>query len=285
MPLERLTPAVPGEGLGIGASGALVPQPGNEIGEVWFEGPGELELPLLVKFLFTTEKLSVQVHPDDAYAAQHHPIPGEPASRGKTEMWHVLAAQPGARIAAGFRERLSEERVREAALSGRDRGTAGMARSRAWRHILHSGRDGACHRRRPDAVRDPAALRHYVPFVRLRPPAGAAHRAFDCGGPARAARRTSFEPGGKSWRPANTSPWESAGSPDRASSRFHRDVLCCSLSLMGRGNWTETGFTPVRSGTLPLVPPLWGEWVPHPFVGIRQLKSPTSYHSPQFHPL
>ncbi len=54
-----------------------------------------------MKFLFTTEKLSVQVHPDDAYAARHH------NSRGKTEMWHVLAAEPGARIAAGFREPVS----------------------------------------------------------------------------------------------------------------------------------------------------------------------------------
>ncbi len=83
---------------------------GAKIGEVWFEGSGEL--PLLVKFLFTSGKLSVQVHPDDAYAAQHH------NSRGKTEMWHVLAAEPGARIAAGFREPISTERLRAAALSG-----------------------------------------------------------------------------------------------------------------------------------------------------------------------
>ncbi len=82
---------------------------GAKIGEVWFEGP---ELPILVKFIFTTEKLSVQVHPDDAYAARHH------GSRGKTEMWHVLAAAPGAQIVAGFREPVSTERLRAAALSG-----------------------------------------------------------------------------------------------------------------------------------------------------------------------
>lgn len=82
----------------------------EKIGEVWFEGAGDV--PLLVKFLFTSGKLSVQVHPDDAYAAKHH------NSRGKTEMWHVLAAEPGARIAAGFREPISAERLREAALSG-----------------------------------------------------------------------------------------------------------------------------------------------------------------------
>lgn len=88
---------------------------GAKIGEIWFEAAG-LEgtepLPLLVKFLFTTEKLSVQVHPDDAYAALHH------SSRGKTEMWHVLAAEPGAQIIAGFRERVSLEHLQAASISG-----------------------------------------------------------------------------------------------------------------------------------------------------------------------
>ena len=44
--------------------------------------------PLLVKFIFTSEKLSVQVHPEDEYARQVE------NSRGKTEMWHILAAEP-----------------------------------------------------------------------------------------------------------------------------------------------------------------------------------------------
>lgn len=78
-------------------------------GEVWFETP---DLPLLVKFLFTRENLSVQVHPDDDYARIHHNSPG------KTEMWHVLAAEPGAKIAAGFREPITKERARGAALTG-----------------------------------------------------------------------------------------------------------------------------------------------------------------------
>lgn len=89
----------------------LYRSPGTKIGEVWLESDG-LTLPLLVKFIFSTEKLSVQVHPNDAYAAEHH------NSQGKTEMWHVVAAKPGAQIAAGFREELSKERLREAALSG-----------------------------------------------------------------------------------------------------------------------------------------------------------------------
>jgi len=53
--------------------------------------------PLLVKFLFTAEKLSVQVHPDDA-AAQHV---GQPC--GKTECWYVLEAKPGAQVALGLK--------------------------------------------------------------------------------------------------------------------------------------------------------------------------------------
>ncbi len=79
-------------------------------GEVWFEGPDPL--PLLIKFIFTTAKLSVQVHPNDEYAQRAG------LTRGKTEMWHIISATPGAQIAAGFRESISEEHLRASALSG-----------------------------------------------------------------------------------------------------------------------------------------------------------------------
>lgn len=79
---------------------------GPPIGEVWFDAG-----PLLIKFLFTAEWLSVQVHPDDAYAAQHHN-----GSRGKTEMWYILDAEPGAKLAAGFEKRPPDPRA--AALDG-----------------------------------------------------------------------------------------------------------------------------------------------------------------------
>lgn len=82
----------------------------EKIGEVWFIHTPPLGL--LVKFIFTTAKLSVQVHPDDDYAARHA------LGSGKTEMWHVLGAEPGAVIATGFREAISRERARQAALSG-----------------------------------------------------------------------------------------------------------------------------------------------------------------------
>jgi mannose-6-phosphate isomerase len=84
------------------------PSGGKKIGEVWFEA----DLPLLVKFIFTSEPLSVQVHPNDDFAAAHE------NSRGKTEMWYVMRAEPGARLAIGFRESISREHLREAAVSG-----------------------------------------------------------------------------------------------------------------------------------------------------------------------
>ncbi|MBI3697233.1 MAG: class I mannose-6-phosphate isomerase [Acidobacteria bacterium] len=74
--------------------------------------PRSLYFPLLIKFLFTSERLSVQVHPDDAYALEHEDGPG------KTEMWYVVRADPGAAIALGLTEPLDRDKLREAALSG-----------------------------------------------------------------------------------------------------------------------------------------------------------------------
>lgn len=114
MPLRKLEPAFHGRVWGTPSLDPWFPDApaqasGLPIGEVWFETP---EVPVLVKFLFTAEDLSVQVHPDDAYARLHHNSPG------KTEMWHVLAAQKGAKIAAGFRQPVTGEQVRTAALDG-----------------------------------------------------------------------------------------------------------------------------------------------------------------------
>jgi mannose-6-phosphate isomerase len=88
------------------------------VGEAWLTGPqclvetgrfagrtlaevaGNLggEFPLLVKLLFPNEKLSVQVHPDDAQAQSV----GE--ARGKTECWYVLEAEPGAYVSLGLKK-------------------------------------------------------------------------------------------------------------------------------------------------------------------------------------
>ena len=79
------------------------------VGEIWFEPPPELPQ-VLVKYLFTSEKLSVQVHPSDAQAPQ--------GSRGKEECWLVLNAEPGASLAIGFREPVNADAMRTAALDG-----------------------------------------------------------------------------------------------------------------------------------------------------------------------
>lgn len=80
---------------------------GERIGEIWFEPPRELP-GLLVKYIFTGEKLSVQVHPSDAQRPGH----------GKEECWLILDAEPGASLGIGFREPLAPDALRGAALDG-----------------------------------------------------------------------------------------------------------------------------------------------------------------------
>ncbi|MFM5916181.1 MAG: class I mannose-6-phosphate isomerase [Novosphingobium sp.] len=82
---------------------------GERIGEVWFTPTPPLDA-LLVKYLFTTEKLSVQVHPSDADAPK--------GSRGKEECWLILDAEPEAKIAIGFKAPIGPEAMRAAALDG-----------------------------------------------------------------------------------------------------------------------------------------------------------------------
>jgi mannose-6-phosphate isomerase len=105
---ERVAPRFVERVWGSTKLGPWFPDQEEPTGEVWFENGS-----LLIKFLFTTEKLSVQVHPDDVYAARH-----ENGSRGKTEMWHILRAAAGASVALGFRERYHRDRVKSAAESG-----------------------------------------------------------------------------------------------------------------------------------------------------------------------
>lgn len=70
---------------------------GDLVGEQHFERFG-LEFPLLVKYLDCNDKLSVQVHPDDALAEERH------NSYGKTEAWYVADCKPGAAIYLGFKD-------------------------------------------------------------------------------------------------------------------------------------------------------------------------------------
>jgi mannose-6-phosphate isomerase len=63
--------------------------------------------PLLIKIIFAKEKLSVQVHPDDAMAQKY----GEP--RGKTECWYALQAEPGAQVACGLKPGVTLDQVKK----------------------------------------------------------------------------------------------------------------------------------------------------------------------------
>jgi len=99
------------------ASGSLQ---GETLGQAAAELPDLLAtpeaggFPLLIKVLFPREKLSVQVHPNDAQAL----AAGKPRGQGKTECWYVLSAEPGATVAVGFKEPLTLEQVRASITDG-----------------------------------------------------------------------------------------------------------------------------------------------------------------------
>ena len=91
------------------------PFAGKSLGESWRNMPVEWrgtrsgrypEFPLLVKFLFPMDKLSIQVHPDDAFASRFEQDAG---GRGKTEMWHIVSAKPGAELLIGLKAGVSRE--------------------------------------------------------------------------------------------------------------------------------------------------------------------------------
>jgi mannose-6-phosphate isomerase len=100
------------------------PFAGRKLGEAWAAMLPEWTgtrmdraagFPLLVKFIFPAEKLSVQVHPDDEYAARHERAAG---GRGKTEMWYALRAEPGAEVLLGMKPEVTLEQFRRAIADG-----------------------------------------------------------------------------------------------------------------------------------------------------------------------
>ncbi len=81
---------------------------GIPIGELWFQR-ADLTAPppaLLLKLLFTNEALSIQVHPDDAFARSIG------MEHGKTEAWYILSAVPGAQVAVGLKGQLTASQLR-----------------------------------------------------------------------------------------------------------------------------------------------------------------------------
>lgn len=93
-------------------------EPTGTLGEFWSQllavergssTEGFERFPLLLKFIFTAEKLSVQVHPGDKYAQQNEDEPW-----GKTEAWHILHAEPDAWVKVGFQDGVSSDQVEAA---------------------------------------------------------------------------------------------------------------------------------------------------------------------------
>lgn len=89
------------------------------LGAAWSEMPAtwrgcqladESNFPVLVKFLFPTENLSLQVHPDDAYASVQEKAAG---GRGKTEMWYAVSATAGAQLLLGLKPGVTKEKFIE----------------------------------------------------------------------------------------------------------------------------------------------------------------------------
>jgi mannose-6-phosphate isomerase len=105
---------------GVDCKIASGPFAGKSLGEAWSAMPTDWRgnrlaacknLPILVKFIFPQDQLSIQVHPDDAYAAIHEQAAG---GKGKTEMWHAVSAEPGARLLLGLKPGTDKENFLEA---------------------------------------------------------------------------------------------------------------------------------------------------------------------------
>jgi mannose-6-phosphate isomerase len=110
---------------GVDCNVASEPCKGKTLAEAWKQMPPEWrgtrlasrdDFPILVKFIFPKDKLSIQVHPDDAYAAAHEQAAG---GRGKTEMWHALAAEPGAQVLLGLKPGVDKEIFRKSIAQGK----------------------------------------------------------------------------------------------------------------------------------------------------------------------
>jgi mannose-6-phosphate isomerase len=100
------------------------PFSGYKLNDVWRDMPqewsgthfqsdttGRAAFPLLVKFLFPADKLSVQVHPHDAYAQKHETAAG---GTGKSEIWYVVAAQPNSEVFVGLKPGVTRQVFRRA---------------------------------------------------------------------------------------------------------------------------------------------------------------------------
>jgi mannose-6-phosphate isomerase len=139
---------------------------GDTVGELWFErvDKNARNPALLLKLLFTSEPLSVQVHPDDVFARSI----GLP--NGKTEAWYILAATPEARVAVGLKRHLTPQELRA---SIKDGSIAGLTK---WRPVAKG-----------DIISVPAGTIHAIGagivLAEIQQRSDATFRLFDYGRP------------------------------------------------------------------------------------------------------
>ncbi|HXH47794.1 MAG TPA: type I phosphomannose isomerase catalytic subunit [Terriglobia bacterium] len=100
----------PAAGLTLGQASAKYRTDLN--GAIW----KDRRFPILSKFIFTGDWLSLQVHPDDRYTRKH-----DPGNLGKCEMWYILHAEPEAEILLGMKPGTTLEMLRAACEQGRSK--------------------------------------------------------------------------------------------------------------------------------------------------------------------
>jgi mannose-6-phosphate isomerase len=136
----------------------------DAVGELWFRRPTQTEpaSALLLKLLFTSEPLSIQVHPDDAFARSV----GLP--NGKTEAWYILSAVPTAQVAVGLKRHLSPQQLRASIADG------SIADLVQWRPVVKG-----------DVVFVPAGTIHAIGagivLAEIQQQSDATYRLFDFG--------------------------------------------------------------------------------------------------------
>lgn len=137
---------------------------GRPIGEICYErsGPADAAPALLLKVLLTSQPLSIQVHPDDAFA-QSIGLPN-----GKSEAWYVVSARPGAAVALGLKQSVTPTQLRQAIDDG------SIAELMAWRIVVAG-----------DAVFVPAGTIHAIGpglvIAEIQQRSDATFRLFDHG--------------------------------------------------------------------------------------------------------
>jgi len=257
------------------------PFAGARLGDAWFMMPPEWTgtridraggFPLLVKFIFPADKLSVQVHPDDRYASRHEAAAG---GCGKTEMWYAVHAEPGAEVLLGMKPEVTLDDFKRAIADGTAEHCLERVPLRAGEAVFVTA--GSAHTIGPGfvlcEVQQQSDLTYRVYDYNRRDAQGRARelhvdKALDvmrfgpqtCGRlePARVERGSVSESHFVACKYFATERWDFAAPARTATSREHFDVL---IVLEGRGSIRWGGkSTEYALGQVWLIPAALGEY-------------------------